>query len=170
MPQKAHHHLDLKMRLLIWASKTIRVVHNSDALDLPRKILSLPDSSIDPKTFRAYQETEYRVHGDAPFILKIGVASPGLAALHNFYRVESSAFITACNPFSEAHDDKANVVRQDALAAELRFRSLLFIDGLGQHPSNQWPGEASFLVMGVSREAAKALGTRLERKRPAKSS
>ncbi len=120
------------------------------------------DSSIDPETVHAYQGTEYRVHGDAPVILMIGVASPGLAALHNFHRVESSAFITACNPFSQAHDDTANVARQDALAAELRFRSLAFIEGVGQHPSNQWPGEASFLVLGVSREAAKALGTRFE--------
>lgn len=120
------------------------------------------DSSIDPETVRAYRETEYRVHDDPPFILKIGIVSPALVALHKFHHVESSAFITACNPLSQAHGEAANAARQDALAAELKFRSLAFIEGVGQHPSNEWSGEASFLALGVSREAARALGTRFE--------
>ncbi len=33
---------------------------------------------------------------------------------------------------------------------------------IGQHPSNSWAGEESFLVFGVSLEAAKALGRRFE--------
>ena len=31
------------------------------------------------------------------------------------------------------------------------------MDGLGQHPSNGWPGEASVLVLGLDRQAAMAL-------------
>ncbi len=45
---------------------------------------------------------------------------------------------------------------------ELRLRSLLFIEGVGQHPSNRWPPEPSFLVLDLSLEAAKALGSRHE--------
>ena len=40
--------------------------------------------------------------------------------------------------------------------------SLEFVAGIGQHPSNQWPGEPSYLVFGLTLEAAKTLGTRLE--------
>jgi hypothetical protein len=34
---------------------------------------------------------------------------------------------------------------------------LPFVDGIGQHPSNGWPGEASVLVLGLDRQAAMAL-------------
>ena len=120
------------------------------------------DSTIDRESIQAYLETEYCVQGDTPATLKIGIASGTLAALHKAHSVESSAFVTACNPFSQSFDDALNANRQAALAVELRARSLTFIDGIGQHPSNLWKGEPSFLVMGVSREAAKALGVRHE--------
>ena len=120
------------------------------------------DSAIDQGTIQAYRETDYRILGDAPATLRIGVASPALAALHKAHHADSSAFITACNPFSQACDEAANAERQAALARELKLRSLSFIDGIGQHPSNQWPGEASFLVLGLTLEAARTLGIRLE--------
>ena len=120
------------------------------------------DSVIDPVTIQAFLETEYRVHGDAPLTLKVGVASPGLAALHKAHRVANSAYVTACNPFSQLIDESANVDRQASLKRELQERSLVYFDGVGQHPLNQWPGEASFLVLGLSLEAAKALGVKHE--------
>jgi len=103
-------------------------------------------------------ETEYLVDGAAPLTLKIGTASPQLAALHEAHRVASSAYVTACNPFSQVLDEVANVDRQASLKRELQARSLVFFNGVGQHPSNQWEGEASFLVLGLSLEAAKVLG------------
>jgi len=48
------------------------------------------------------------------------------------------------------------------LAKELTSRSLEFVTGIGQHPSNKWPGEPSYLVFGLTLEASKVLGTRLE--------
>jgi hypothetical protein len=121
-----------------------------------------PDSVIDQRSIQAYLETDYHVHSDAPVKLNIGVANPTLAALHKSHRVESSTFVTACNPFSQAFDELANAERQAALARELQQRSLTYIEGIGQHPKNEWPGELSFLVLGLSREAAKALGNRHE--------
>ena len=76
--------------------------------------------------------------------------------------MDCSAYITALNPFSRALDVAANAERHAALGRELEQRSLASIEGLGQHPSNQWPGEASYLVFGLTLEAAKTLGTRLE--------
>lgn len=115
-------------------------------------------SNIPRETIQAYLETHYRIHGDTPTTLMVGEVNPTLTALHEATRVECSAFITACNPFSQTYDDAPNATRQDALARELRQRGLTFIDGVGQHPSNNWPGEASFLVLGLSLEAAKTLG------------
>lgn len=37
-----------------------------------------------------------------------------------------------------------------------------FVLRIGQHPSNAWAGEESFLCFGISLEAAKALGRRFE--------
>jgi hypothetical protein len=120
------------------------------------------DSVIDRDTIQAYLETDYSVRGDSPLTLKIGAASTSLAVLHKAHGVESSAFITACNPLSQRFEDALNVERQAALAGELNFRSLAFVEGVGQHPANRWKGEPSFLVLGVSKEAAKALGVRYE--------
>ncbi len=120
------------------------------------------ESIIDAGTVQAFRETEYRVHGDEPFTLKVGETCSALAAAHKRYRVECSAYITACNPFSQILDDAANAERHAALGREISQRSLASIEGIGQHPSNQWPGEASHLIFGLTLEAAKALGTRLE--------
>lgn len=120
------------------------------------------DSTIDRNTIQAYLETDYCILGNDPFTLRIGVACSELAALHQASKADCSAFITACNPFSQTFDEAANAERQAALARELTRRSLRYIDGIGQHPSNQWPGEASFLVFGLTLEAARTLGTRLE--------
>lgn len=95
--------------------------------------------------------------------LKVGAPCRPLVTLHKTARVESSAFITACNPFSQQVCDAViNARRQHALASELTQRGLSFFDGIGQHPSQKWPGEASFLVLGLSLEAAKVLGVRHE--------
>lgn len=120
------------------------------------------DSPIEHGTIQAYLETDYRTFGDDPLTLRIGVANPMLAALHKVHQIDCSGFITACNPFSQTFDEAANAERQAALARVLTLRSLTFIDGIGQHPSNQWPGEASFLVFGLKLEAAKTLGILLE--------
>ncbi len=119
----------------------------------------LSDSIIDRDTIQAYLETEYCVQGDAPLTLKIGVAAPKLVALHNARSVEASAFITACNPFSQTLDPKVNEERQAALVAELKDLRLAFIAGIGQHPSSGW-AEPSFLALGATREMASALGVR----------
>lgn len=122
----------------------------------------MSDTTIDTAAIQAYRDTEYRVHGDEPFILRIGQASHALVAAHKRHRVDCSAYITACNPYSQQLDVAANARRHADLGHELRRRSLTAFEGLGQHPSNRWPGEASYLVLGLTLEAAKTLGNRLE--------
>lgn len=119
-------------------------------------------SVIDPRTIQAYLETEYRAHGEPGFTLRVGQASADLLSAHKRQKADCSAFLTACNPFSQILVDEANAERHAALGREISQRSLASIEGIGQHPSNQWPGEASHLIFGLTLEAAKALGTRLE--------
>ena len=120
------------------------------------------DSIIDQRSIQAYLETDYQVLCEVPVTLNIGVANAGLAALHRSHSVESSAYVTACNPFSQALDDSVNDARQEVLARELHHHGLTYINGIGQHPTNGWTGEQSFLVLGLSREDAKMLGARHE--------
>ena len=120
------------------------------------------DSVIAQSSIQAYLETDYHVHGAMRVTLNVGVANACLAALQRSHSVESSAYVTACNPFSKALDDSSNDARQAVLARELHQHGLIHISGIGQHPTNGWPGEQSFLVLGLSREDAKMLGARHE--------
>lgn len=115
-------------------------------------------SIIDPATRQSYLETHYHVLGNTPFTFEIGIANLSLEKQYKARRVESCAFITACNPFSQSLEKSINADLHAAFSRELRQSNLMFEDGLGQHPSGQWPGEASYLVWGLSLEAAKKLG------------
>jgi hypothetical protein len=119
-------------------------------------------SAIDPETVQAYRETDYRVLGDVPLTLRVDAVCPELLLLHARYQTRCSAFITACNPQGRFIAAPLNAQRQQALLAELSRRKLAAIPGIGQHPTNQWPGEPSFLVPGVTRRAARALGRQFE--------
>ena len=134
----------------------------TSALPIKWRVFFLSASIIDSATVQAYRETEYRVFAEAGFTLRVGQASAELLSAHKRHKTQCSAFLTACNPFSQAFDATTNAERQAALAKELKQRSLTFESGIGQHPGNGWPGEDSFIVYGLTLEAAKALGTRLE--------
>jgi hypothetical protein len=106
-------------------------------------------SAIHPDVIEAYRGTDYIVWAESALTLRVGVASDGLADLHRRYGVRSSAFVTACNPFSEVLTEADNVQRQVLLAKEVKWLGLRFLEGIGQHPSNEWPGEPSYLVLGL---------------------
>jgi hypothetical protein len=115
-------------------------------------------TDIDDDAVQAYRETEYRIQGDKPFTLQIGVINEYLLSAHKSYRVDCSAFLTACNPYSQMVSANDNRIRQHELSDELTRCGLSYLPGIGQHPSNQWPGEESFLVLGLNLQAAKKLG------------
>ncbi|MBF0162422.1 MAG: DUF3293 domain-containing protein, partial [Magnetococcales bacterium] len=94
--------------------------------------------------------------------LRVGTISPQLAAAHRAHHVESSAFISACNPFSQLLDEAANAARHAAMERQIHQSGLASLPGVGQHPANQWPGEASLLLFGITLEAAKTLGNEWE--------
>jgi len=117
---------------------------------------------IAPETVQAYLQTDYRVLADPGFVLRIGEPCASLLNAHQQHEVSCSAFLTACNPFSQPTNAPTNSARQVELLAELEHRSLLVVPGIGQHPSNGWPAEESVLVFGLALEAAKVLATRFQ--------
>ncbi len=117
---------------------------------------------IKPALLQAYLETNYNVYGRVSLNLRIGVFNQVLAALHKANQVDSSAFLTAVNPFSKNLTDSDNAQRQALLVLELKHQNLIFREGMGMHPSGKWPGEPSFLVFGLDQAGAKILGEKFE--------
>ncbi len=117
---------------------------------------------MDHALLQAYRETEYRVSADTPIVLRVDQACAALAKLHSQHQVQCSAFITAYNPYSQRLDAVSNDLRQTRLQQALQRKGLATLPGIGQHPTNQWPAEISFLVLGIDLEAAKALALAYE--------
>jgi len=124
----------------------------------PMRLHSPPLRSPEAATVAAYRETHYHVASEPQFTLHIGVASDALLATHARHGVSCSAYLTAFNPYSQQLDAESNTRRQDELVAMLAGRGFTSLPGVGQHPTNGWPGEPSVLALGVSREEAAALG------------
>lgn len=125
-------------------------------------LLSSKATAIAESLIQAYVETDYVVHTQPAITLRVNEQSPQMMKLHKQHRVACSAFITAFNPYSQSCTPEVNLSLQQELISELKVRSLKFIEGVGQHPSNTWSGEPSLLVLGLSLEAAKILGSRFE--------
>ena len=115
-------------------------------------------SKIPPFIIKAYLETDYHVLAPLPFVMRLNVANESLAKLYKQTKAGSGTFITACNPFSQETHETVNAARQAELAKDLSKRNLTFFDGVGKHPSGDWPAEPSYFVLGLSLEAAKVLG------------
>jgi hypothetical protein len=115
-------------------------------------------SEIPPLTIKAYRETDYCVFGESPLVLRVGIANEPLAKLYKRLKINCGVFVTAFNPLSNDVGEAANSARQIELAKELNQRSLIYFDGIGKHPSGEWTAEPSYFVLGLSLEAAKALG------------
>ena len=120
------------------------------------------ESIIQPETIQAYHETEYRVASEQSLVLRIGEYNESLSRLYISNLLDSCAFITACNPCSRSLSDVVNAHRYEELGRELQRRGLKYFQGEGKHPVGGWPGEASYLILGLSLEAAKALGKEYE--------
>lgn len=106
--------------------------------------------------------THFVVKGANPFVLRIGVKSGPLLSLYGKSQSDCCAYLTACNPYSEPLSDSANAERQARLERDLEAQGWKFIPGSGEHPSGDWPGEPSFLVLGMSKEEGRAFGARYE--------
>lgn len=111
----------------------------------------------------AYRCTTYRVRlPDGDLDMRIDTVSPRLLALHARHAVQSSAFVTAFNPRSKQLDFSQNERRQAALLGLLEAFGLASYpgDGIGDDPT--WAPEPSILVLGVTLQQARSLGSTFE--------
>lgn len=115
-------------------------------------------SAVSAETIQAYRETEFRVFADKPFVLHVSKMSSDLLDLYRNIGFSSCAFVTACNPYGEMQTDARNMELQQQLRTVLSSAGFKFISGEGKHPVGDWPGEASFLVLDMTFDAANNLG------------
>ena len=115
-------------------------------------------TALNPAIVRAYSQTHYGVRGASRFSLRIGRHSAPLQALHTTHNVHCSAYITACNPYSQPLTAAQNAARHAALLRVLRRQGLAWLPGVGRHLAGNWPGERSMLVLGLGLDAASVLG------------
>jgi len=106
-----------------------------------------------PELLEAYRRTDYIVYARPSFVLKIGRKSPGIEYLLAAKGATSAAFVTACNPGSVKASALQNNKAMRALKAALRGKD--YLDGKGR--GQRW-SEPSYLVLGIDRDDAEALG------------
>jgi drug/metabolite transporter (DMT)-like permease len=126
--------------------------HRHDHLD--------PASALDAKLVAAYRATRYRVDADPPFHLRIGTASPELAALLLQGARASAAFLTPANPLGSILPEAENILRLSDLVAELEARGYSVVAGVGESTDGVWSAEPSVLVPGLSRAETLELAAR----------
>jgi hypothetical protein len=112
------------------------------------------ETSIDPLTIAAYRESDYRIEGARPFTLQVGIRSPQMFIEFEIREVSSGAFITAWNPYSIPLGEEDNEQRDRKLQLLLKAKGYQTTPGIGEHPSNKWPGEKSQMVWSISRTEA----------------
>ena len=120
-------------------------------------------TQIHPDKLRAYLATDYRLgHTSHDIVLSIGQRSERLAALFASSGVNCGAFLTAYNPQGGAQPDAANEQGHAELGGKLQALGLKAIEGSGCEVGSDWPAEKSYFALGLSLEAAKAIGTHFD--------
>lgn len=122
-------------------------------------LTEIPQDLID-----AYRSARYRVcDGAEKFLLQIDEHSMGLAGLYRRTEQLSALFITAFNPDGQQlQDDSINEVNQERLLQELRAKTQYVFSGIGDDPSGMWPGEPSWLALGLNLDDSQELGRRYQ--------
>jgi len=115
---------------------------------------------IDPVLVGTYRVTRFVVCApEGEIVLRIGERTRGLDELMTKHGALSCAFITACNPGSVKLPDADNQVRRTELVGTVRKSGYVYFEGLGVGQDGPWSPEASILILGISRERARQLGT-----------
>ena len=140
----------------------MQTIKQSNNQTIKQSNIFITNTSLPQSLLNAYEETHYRVCHEPSFILRVGIHSEAVALLQQEYGVKSCAFVTACNPFSQPLSNVENQRRQKNLEKIIATVGWVAIKGVGQHPSNNWQGEPSFLIMGISIEKAMTLARRFD--------
>jgi hypothetical protein len=88
-------------------------------------------------------------------------AGDGLREIHRKHAVNSSAFLTAYNPFSGQRRPLENAEAQSELVLEVSKR-WAFLYGEGSDIDGKWPPEPSILILGITLEEARGLAKKYQ--------
>lgn len=109
---------------------------------------------------RIYRRTAYHViDGEQSFALTIGVRNGQLDSLLARHHTRFWVLITAYNPDSQPLDDRTNRRRQ---AAFERSIATLYLPAWGEGLVGNWKPEVGVLLLGITPQRARRLGTRWE--------
>ena len=107
----------------------------------------------------AYEQTLYIVSWEkGEWILQIGVVNPQFNEWLLENKIQTWAFITACNPFSEGLSEEKNTELQSQLEEILIENNYQLWNGRGQG-ADDWTAEESFFIANISQELAGKLAT-----------
>jgi hypothetical protein len=109
----------------------------------------------------AYRNADYVVFADREFVLRIGEPSSVLDELMQGEGATTAAFISAANPRGEQRADAENGAANAALQNFVATAGYPHYWGEGRDPFGSW-AEPSFLVIGIYRANAEALGQLFE--------
>jgi hypothetical protein len=104
---------------------------------------------------QAYTETTYNVF-EQNISIKIGEENAELNELMLKFNCVTWAFITACNPYSELELDEFNEKKNNQLKDDLERYVIFEGEAIGADAA--WKPEHSFLVLGITKDAAIKLG------------
>jgi len=110
-----------------------------------------------------YERAVYRV--DAPegsFALRVGAPSAALDRLLRAHGARTFAFLTAANPHSRPLPDELNRERNARLLARLAAAARRCFAGVGSSAADDWPAEASWLVLDLTEPEAVELAREFE--------
>jgi hypothetical protein len=112
-------------------------------------------TSIRAELLASYAATDYTIQQpEVPFVVHIGEYSSALAQLQTAYGVDSSAMITAWNPYSQQHSDAENAAANAALFADLRAKNLRWLAAHGADPGGTCAPEPGAWIAGISYDEA----------------
>lgn len=104
-----------------------------------------------------YRATDYECM-QAGVVLKVGQPSQTIARLMMLSEEKGYAFITAWNPGSEPVSSAQNRKQNSMLEERLTEERYLYFQGRGVPHAEGWDPEESFLILGISKKEAIALG------------
>lgn len=117
------------------------------------------DTVLPSTLIKAYQCTNYSVRdGSDNFVLRIDVISNSLENLYQRNGVGSAVFVTAFNPLGEQTEEAQNLAAHETLGTRLRSLTSHVFAGIGEDPSGEWPGEPSWLALGIDLATSRQLG------------